>query len=650
MRTAVTTGGTSPLEWRSAAESPEPTWRSSAGRMASDIDGPRGRQRPNDAPRPRSVASRRRVRSVSGLGQQLMDERQRAGGLGVSQPERVLFRSPRTGVGARDADQGRHALVTRPLRQREHGALLHVEPDGGVVHQLSEPARGGLAGRLAEPEDRRAPRLARQRRRACEAQQVGPDRDAVRQDGGEHGVVPGIALRPRGELEEVAGGGGSGNGAEIGDRSPGRESPGASHVGPQACDLTAALMERNPRRPGFAGAARVVVVVAAERHAMPAAAAVLALERDDVTAVAAHAGPSGVGESYLAVGRGRHAVGEAALQSETEREDQGRDHWLMISSSTWAARGSCDWPSQKIAFLRSSRSCSVLAILISASSAADSWRCEYTKISCSFISRFCIRSYSPASSPRSAPLWPAQNSAFLRCSTGARSFTAISIIQRMFSVPPICEREKITLSFRLSSLTFAYRPRRKAAFSAEWCCPSQKIAFSRVSDGASERSAYARRICPARGLCCCERAKIAFSWSSWSVAVLRIESSIPTARSVGTCDSQNTACWRTSESGSCWAASSRMSSVSAVRFCDTRNTALRRSTVAPASRRARTLRRIGTALTASICSKPLSAATRMSSSSSSLRQPLVCAVSASGPGWARWLLPRPARSASWLGG
>src|SRR3989442_5447493 len=114
----------------------------------------------------------------------------------------------------------------------------------------------------------------------------------------------------------------------------------------------------------------------------------------------------------------------------------------MISSSTCAARGSCDCPSQKIAFLRSSRSCSVLAILISASSAADSWRCEYTKISCSFISRFCIRSYSPANSPRSAPLWPAQNSAFLRCSTGSRSFTATSIIQRMFSVPPICESEK----------------------------------------------------------------------------------------------------------------------------------------------------------------------------------------------------------------
>src|SRR6266446_4478128 len=68
----------------------------------------------------------------------------------------------------------------------------------------------------------------------------------------------------------------------------------------------------------------------------------------------------------------------------------------MISRRTCAARGSCDWPSQKIAFLRSSLSCSVLAILISASNAAASWRCEYTKISWSFMSWFCIRSYSPA--------------------------------------------------------------------------------------------------------------------------------------------------------------------------------------------------------------------------------------------------------------
>src|SRR2546422_117233 len=69
---------------------------------------------------------------------------------------------------------------------------------------------------------------------------------------------------------------------------------------------------------------------------------------------------------------------------------------------------------------------------------------------------------------------------------------------------------------------------------------------------------------------------MALSCSSSSVEVRRIESSIPTARSVGTCDSQKTACCRTSASGSCCATSSRRSSVSPVRFWESRNTALRR--------------------------------------------------------------------------
>src|SRR5437773_7619086 len=110
---------------------------------------------------------------------------------------------------------------------------------------------------------------------------------------------------------------------------------------------------------------------------MPAAPAVFAIERDVVAAVAAHAGAGGVGEPDFAVGRSRDTVGQATLQG--ERHGQRGDHWLMISRRTCAARGSCDWPSQKIAFLRSSLSCSVLAILISASNAAASWRWEYTK-------------------------------------------------------------------------------------------------------------------------------------------------------------------------------------------------------------------------------------------------------------------------------
>src|SRR6266702_3014986 len=229
------------------------------------------------------------------------------------------------------ADQGRHAVLMPQLGQGEHGALLHLELHARVVHQLGEPARRGLAGRLTEPEDGRAPGLARQRTRTGETQQVGPDGDAVRQDGRENGVVAGVAGSARGEVEQIAGGDRGRDGSEIGD--------------------------------------------------------------------------SGVeGKAHVAVRRRSDPVGQGALKGEGERQDRRSDHWLMISSSTCAARGSCDWPGQKIAFLRSSLSCSVLAIWIRRSTAAASWRCEYTKMSCSFISRFCIRSYRPESCVRSPPV------------------------------------------------------------------------------------------------------------------------------------------------------------------------------------------------------------------------------------------------------
>src|SRR5881628_161446 len=73
---------------------------------------------------------------------------------------------------------------------------------------------------------------------------------------------------------------------------------------------------------------------------------------------------------------------------------------------------------------------------------------------------------------------------------------------------------------------------------------------ARTSVDTPGRSTYARRISPVRGFCCWERANTAFFWISSSVDVRRIESSMSTARSLGTCDSQNTACERTSRSGS----------------------------------------------------------------------------------------------------
>src|SRR6266852_883996 len=211
-----------------------------------------------------------------------------------------------------------------------------------------------------------------------------------------------------------------------------------------------------------------------------AAPAVPAVPADGVAAVAVDAGPRGVAEPHLPIGCGGDARtqvlagrGGGRDQQQEDREAPDPRHWLMTSSRNRAARGSCDWPIQNSAFLRSSRS-------------------------------------------------------------GSRR--AMSISQRRFSAPPIWDSEKMTFSLRSSSVTFAYRPRRYAALSALRCCPSQKMALARASVRTSLRSTYARSAAPARGLCCCDSAKIALSCNSSSVVLRRIESSSATARSVFTWD------------------------------------------------------------------------------------------------------------------
>jgi len=85
--------------------------------------------------------------------------------------------------------------------------------------------------------------------------------------------------------------------------------------------------------------------------------------------VAAYAGTGGEAQPDRAVGGGRDsrtkALGCRGPGHERPGEHQSAGHGLMISSSTCAARGSWDWPSQKMAFLRSSLSCSAFAMRIS---------------------------------------------------------------------------------------------------------------------------------------------------------------------------------------------------------------------------------------------------------------------------------------------
>jgi hypothetical protein len=82
---------------------------------------------------------------------------------------------------------------------------------------------------------------------------------------------------------------------------------------------------------------------------------------------------------------------------------------------------------------------------------------------------------------------------------------------------------------------------------------------------------------------------------------------------VRTCPIQNTAFFFTSRLGSLRTTSSRMSSVSLVRFCDTRNTAFSRRPAEHSSFFASTALRIGMARSAFICMSALSASARSSS-------------------------------------
>src|SRR4029077_3765874 len=106
------------------------------------------------------------------LGQNLLEQCERAWVVRLAEPKQRFLAHARTGMCARDADQGRHAVVPRQLGQGEHRALLHFEPDAPVVHQLGEPAGRAFARRWTEPEDRGAPRLLRHGGCAGETQQV----------------------------------------------------------------------------------------------------------------------------------------------------------------------------------------------------------------------------------------------------------------------------------------------------------------------------------------------------------------------------------------------------------------------------------------------------------------------------------------------
>src|SRR5207237_1838277 len=156
-------------------------------------------------------------------------------------------------------------------------------------------------------------------------------------------------------------------------------------------------LQGETHRPGITGTRRVVVPVGVCRDPVASAGAVFTIERNHAGTVATDAFARGVRDMHCAVGCAGDAVGQR-LRGQRCGCHTGHDqeaqvfHWLMISNNACAARGSWDWPNQKIAFLRSSRSVSCRAMSIILSSAWVSCRCEYTKTNCSFMSRSVVRS------------------------------------------------------------------------------------------------------------------------------------------------------------------------------------------------------------------------------------------------------------------
>src|SRR3989475_1762442 len=221
---------------------------------------------------------------VSGPGEQLLEQRDRPGVVGLAQPEEGLLADRRTVMRAGDPDQRGDAFVVRALGEGEDGALLHRQVHVVRVHEVAQAAGRRLPRRLPQPEYGRAAGFLRDSGVAGEPEQVGPYGDAVGEDRGKDGVPPDLTADPCRHIEQEARGGRRRDRAEVRHVGAARGALLAAHEDPYPRDLPAAHGQRDPRRALRAGAVAVVVVVAPGGDAVPAAARVLALERDGAAA------------------------------------------------------------------------------------------------------------------------------------------------------------------------------------------------------------------------------------------------------------------------------------------------------------------------------------------------------------------------------
>src|SRR5205823_1953017 len=261
----------------------------------------------------------------SGLGQDLLEEGKGARVAGLAEPEQRLAPYARVRVCAGDPDEGGNTGVARLLGQGEDCLLLHVPVHVAIVDQVGKPAGRRVAGCLAEPEHRLAAGARGRPIVAGELQEHGPDRDRVREGGGQNRFFsPASVLASREaeqEIDRVA----RRRGAEIGDGGVSRRGDSApSHVRAERLHPAGPDGERHAHR------ARLAVV-------FDLVAAEAAVERDRATPSPPPALPADPLEGGDA---GAEALRSRGRRHERPREHQPPVHGLMISSTTCAARAS----------------------------------------------------------------------------------------------------------------------------------------------------------------------------------------------------------------------------------------------------------------------------------------------------------------------
>src|SRR5439155_12270169 len=122
--------------------------------------------------------------TLSGLGQQLLEQPKGARVVGLAEPEQGLAPDATLRVRAGDPDECRHTGVPRLLGQGEHRLLFHVPIDVAVVDQVGETAGRGVSRGLAEPEHRLMAGAPRRVVVTGELQEQRPDDHRVSERGG----------------------------------------------------------------------------------------------------------------------------------------------------------------------------------------------------------------------------------------------------------------------------------------------------------------------------------------------------------------------------------------------------------------------------------------------------------------------------------